>query len=454
MKIKSRGIAWIDGEWDAIPDIPSLSVIGLGKLGIPMAVCLARQGFHVIGADTNQNTVDTLNEGRSPIFEPGVGELLNEAGSRFVATSNIIAAVAGSDVSFVSFVVVPTPSDEDGWFSLKHVKAACTEIGMVLRKKPDFHVIVIVSTVMPGAMDEHIVPLLEKVSGKICGIDFGVCYSPEFIALGSVIRDYLNPDFVLIGESDEAAGDIVEEIYNQVTGDAPVVRMNFINAELAKLALNNYVTMKITFANSLAQMCERIPGANVDTVTQTIGLDHRIGARYLTGATPFGGPCFGRDVRALRALGQRIGGYFPLATIIDLVNKEQADHLRQLVERHLVEDGVVGILGLVYKPNTDVIEESPGATLAQELAGEGIKVAAYDPSGVEIQCARPIHLAKSAEDCIAMSDVVIITTMWDEFLGTEALFSNQAVIDCWRILDAQLLNESVTYIPVGIGLEK
>jgi len=454
MNIKSRGMAWIDGEWDAIPNIPSLSVIGLGKLGIPMAVCLARQGFHVIGADINQNTVDALNEGRSPIFEPGVGELLNEAGSRFVATSNIYAAVAGSDVSFVSFVVVPTPSDGDGWFSLEHIAAACQEIGKALRKMPDFHVVVIVSTVMPGAMDDHIVPLLEKVSGKVCGVDFGVCYSPEFIALGSVIQDYLNPDFVLIGESDESSGNIVEEIYNQVTDGVPVSRMNFVNAELAKLALNNYVTMKIAFANSLAQMCEKMPGANVDAVTQAIGQDRRIGTRYLTGATPFGGPCFGRDVRAMRALGQCLGGYFPLATIIDLINGEQMSHLQQLVEKHLAEEDVVGVLGLSYKPNTDVIEESPGAFLAAVLAMSGFKVAAYDPSGVEFRCVPPVYFAESLAACVKMSDVVVITTMWDEFLGTEALFNNQTVIDCWRILDAQLLDKSVTYIPFGVGLGK
>lgn len=451
MNIKSRGMAWIDGEWDAIPDIPSLSVIGLGKLGIPIAACLARQGFHVIGADINQNIVDELNEGRSPIFEPGVGELLNEAGNRFTATSNVYAAVAGSDVSFI---VVPTPSDDNDWFSLKHVKAACTEIGMALRQKPEFHVVVIVSTVMPSAMDEHIVPLLEKISGKICGVDFGVCYSPEFVALGSVIQNYLEPDFVLIGESDEVSGDIVEKIYNQVTGGVPVIRMTLVNAEIAKLALNNYVTMKITFANSLARLCEKIPGANVDTVTQAIGLDCRIGTRYLTGATPFGGPCFGRDVRALRAFGQHLGGYFPLVTIIDLVNKEQADHLQQLVESHLAEDGVVGILGLTYKPNTDVIEESPGAYLAAVLAQKGIGVAAYDPSGVKVQCTRPIYHAGSMEACVAMSDVVIIPTVWGEFYGIEAHFDNQVVIDCWRILDAQLLNENVTYVPLGVGAAK
>lgn len=451
MNIKSRGMAWIDGEWDAIPDIPSLSVIGLGKLGTPIAVCLARQGFHVIGADTNQITVDMLNEGRSPIFEPGVGELLREAGTRFVATTNICGAIAGSDVSFV---IVPTPSDDVGWFLLEYINAVCTEIGMVLRKKPEFHMVVIVSTVMPSAMDEHIVPLLEKISGKICGVDFGVCYSPELVALGSVIQNYLEPDFILIGESDEAAGDIVEAIYNQVTGGVPVIRMNFVNAEIAKLALNNYVTMKITFANSLARLCEKIPGANVDTVTQAIGLDHRIGTRYLTGATPFGGPCFGRDVRAMRALGRKIGGYFPLAPIIDELNREQMLHLQRLVRKHLPENGTVGILGLSYKPDTNVIEESPGAILASMLADEKIKVAAYDPSGVEIRCIPPIWFADSMRACIEIADVVIITTMWDEFHGTETLFNNQVVIDCWRILDAQLLDDSVTYVPVGVGAAK
>ena len=360
----------------------TLSVIGLGKLGAPMAACLAAKGFPVIGVDVDARKVDALNRAQAPVFEPGLPELLQVAKTRLKATQDIPTAVLNSEVTFV---VVPTPSEPDGSFSLRYVLQACEGIADALRKKSLWHLVVITSTISPGSMDNSIRPLLEEHSGKRSGIDFGLCYNPEFIALGSVIRDFLNPDFVLIGESDERSGQVLEGIYRQVCeNNPPVVRMNFINAELTKLAVNTFVTTKISFANMLARICEKLPGADVDVVTKALGLDSRIGTKYLKGAVSYGGPCFPRDNLALIATAQKVGAPADIAEATDRFNRWQVKWLADFVQEHLPEGGAVGILGLAYKPGTDVVEESVGLLLARELREQRVRVIAYDPAGIHI----------------------------------------------------------------------
>lgn len=246
-----------------------------------------------------------MNCGIAPIYEPGLQDLLNANQELLTGTNDYENAVMNSDVTFI---VVPTPTESNGDFSLHYVLEAAKNIGDVLRKKQDYHLMVLTSTVMPGAIDKELRPYLESRSGKKCGQDLGLCYNPEFIALGTVIRDFLNPDFILIGESDSHSGEILESLYKQVCeNDPPIARMCIINAELTKLAVNTYVTIKITFANMLARICERLPGADVDVVTSALGLDSRIGRKYLKGSIGYGGPCFPRDNGALKTLARSIG---------------------------------------------------------------------------------------------------------------------------------------------------
>ena len=268
-----------------------------------MAGCFASKGYPVVGIDVDPETVRLVNCGQAPVFEPGLSETLAAGKSRLSATQDYREAILNSEVTFV---VVPTPSDDHGGFSTKYVGQAAREIGRALREKVGYHLIVLTSTVLPGSTEYGVVPLLEQASGKSCGEGFGCCYNPEFIALGSVIHDFLNPDFVLIGESDPLAGQRLVAIYNDVCDNKPpVARMSIINAELAKISVNTFVTMKITFANMLAAICEQLPGGDIDTVTSTLGLDSRIGQRYLKGALGYGGPCFPRDNLALAYLARQ-----------------------------------------------------------------------------------------------------------------------------------------------------
>jgi UDPglucose 6-dehydrogenase len=436
---------------------PTLSIVGLGKLGAPMAACLAAKGFPVIGVDVDAQKVNAINNAQAPVFEPGLPELLQVAKTRLKATQDILTAVLNSEVTFV---VVPTPSEPDGSFSLRYVLQACEGIADALKRKPEWHLVVITSTISPGSMDTAIRPFLEERSGKRSGVDFGMCYNPEFIALGSVIRDFLNPDFVLIGESDERSGQVLEGIYRQVCeNDPPIVRMNFINAELTKLAVNTFVTTKISFANMLARICERLPGADVDVVTRALGLDSRIGAKYLKGAVSYGGPCFPRDNLALIATARKVGAPADIAEATDRFNRWQVKWLADFVQEHLPEGGAVGILGLAYKPGTDVVEESVGLLLARELREQRVRVIAYDPAGVENarrMLGDGVIFVNSPQACIDLSDIVVVATPWKEFHSLpgetwERHSPPRVVIDCWRVLRGLEGCGGVIYVPLGKG---
>jgi UDPglucose 6-dehydrogenase len=301
---------------------------------------------------------------------------------------------------------------------------------------------------------------LEDASGKTVGLDFGLCYSPEFIALGSVIRDFLDPDFLLIGESDERAGSTLADIYRKVVNnDAPVARLNFVNAELAKISVNTFVTTKIAFANMLARICERLPDASVDQVTSALGLDTRIGAKYLRGAISYGGPCFPRDNQALASLARSLDAPAYVAEATDATNRDGIEQLARMAIERLREGGTIGVLGLSYKPNTDVVEEAPGLLLAGALADLGIDVIAADPAGVVN--AGPVlgdrvRLTHSADECVVAADVVVITTAWQEFASIPVdTFGTgdhrKTIIDCWRILDEVSLSQVADYVPLGEG---
>ena len=343
---------------------------------------------------------------------------------------------------------------------MRYALPACESIGHALRAKTDFHLVCLTSTVMPRTTGGPIRSVLEQESGKHCGTDFGLCYSPEFIALGSVIRDFLNPDFCLIGESDRRSGDILEALYKRTWENNPAVaRMNFVNAEIAKLAVNTYVTTKISFANMLARVCEKLPGANVDTVTAALGLDSRIGPKYLKGAVSYGGPCFPRDNLAFAALARQIGAPADIAQVTDRFNRSQLVWLADVVERQIPDGGTVGILGLTYKPNTDVVDEAPGLLLANELASRGVRVTAYDTAGSS-NAARlldgKVSLAATAPECIQHSDVVVVATPWREFQTISAKrwarqYPPRTVIDCWRVLKDLEACDGVQYLGLGTG---
>ena len=434
----------------------SVSVVGLGKLGACMAACFAARGHIVTGVDCSISTIQLINSGKPPVFEPALAEKIAESSSRLKATEDYTEAMLNSDVTFV---VVPTPSEEHGGFSLQYVEKAVQQIGAVLRQKNEYHLVVLTSTVLPGSCEYSVLPILEEASGKRCGQHFGFCYHPEFIALGSVIRDFLNPDFILIGEADAASGDKLAAFYQNVCENhPPVARVSLINAELAKIAVNTFVTMKISFANTLAAICEQLPGGDVDEVVRAIGLDTRIGSRYLKGALGYGGPCFPRDNVALAYLARGLGLRAALAEATDEYNRTIVPRLVNRIESLSIQ-GTVAVLGMGYKPDTTVIEESQGLELARQLAARGLNVLVYDPRTLDNArqaLGDAVRYGASLEDCVRQADLLVLTTPDREFarLHTDScpLRPGQAVFDAWRILRGQFeSNGEVGYLPLGVA---
>jgi UDPglucose 6-dehydrogenase len=398
--------------------------------------------------------VAAIQQGHAPLKETGLEEMIQANRERLSATVNYEEAVLGTDATFI---IVPTPSDPDGTFSLRNVMIAAEKIGAALRKKQGWHLVVLSSTVMPGSTGGKLLPALEEYSGKKCGEGFGLCYNPEFIALGSVIRDMLNPDMILIGESDERSGEILERFYTGVCDSNPHIRrMNHVNAELTKISVNTFVTTKISYANMLAQVCETLPGADVDVVTSAIGCDSRIGQKYLKGALGYGGPCFPRDNLAFSALARANGVPPILAEATHQLNQSQAPRLAKWILARLPEGGTVGVMGLSYKPNTEVIEESQGLALAKHLLSVGVPVIVYDPAAMENaqpQLVGNVTFATSAADCARQADVLAITTPWAEFreISPEDFKRHGTVLDCWRMLDKDAVGAVAEYLALGFG---
>ncbi len=425
-----------------------------------MVAAIASRGFEVIGVDVNQKSVDAVNDGREPVQETDLEKYISENKERIRATMSHEEAILNSDMSFV---IVPTPSDEKGSFSLQYAAWAFKEIGKAIAKKDSYHNIILTSTVLPGATRFGLLPILEKESGKKCGKDFGLCYSPEFIALGSVIRDFLNPDFTLVGEFDEHCGSRLEEFYSQVMfGSAPCKRMSLENAELTKISVNTFVTTKITFANMLADLCERIPGGDVDVVTDALGTDSRIGRKYLTGAIGYGGPCFPRDNVALSYIARTLNSCADIAETTDRVNRSMAETITEKLRPAVKSGQTVAILGLAYKPSSHVVEESQGLFLGKALSEAGARVVAYDPLANESANAElngKIIILDSAKKCLEQADIVLITTADDEFKQLKATDFTSGekeitVYDFWRILKTELSGlEKIKYVPVGCSAD-
>lgn len=436
------------------------SIIGMGKLGASMAVAMAKRGCRVVGVDVNPEAIRKLNAGQSPVEETGVQELLDKYRRRILATPDVETAVRASEVTFI---VVATPSQADGAFSNHQLLPAVEKIGAALRGKRDFHIVVITCTVMPGTTDGVVRPLLEKSSGKRCGRDFALVYNPEFIALGSVVRDFLNPDFVLMGTREEKARKMMEAFYARVCENKPPIRcLTPTEAEIGKIALNCFCTMKISFANMLAELAENGPGVDARAISQAIGLDRRIGQNYLAPGLGFGGPCFPRDNVAFQTFARKQGIEVPLPAATQAVNRRQSDRVLARIKAILPRGGVVAVLGLSYKPCTPVVEESQALEIAVKVAGlKGFKVRVYDPQampGVRGRLPAEIRDCDSVQDCLTGADLMVLATPWPEFAAVKARdvkkwMRHPAVLDCWRCWSPGDGVKGIRYWATGLGGE-
>ena len=415
--------------------IQSASVCGLGKLGACIAATLAQRGFDVIGVDIDAGKVSRVNEGLAPVDEPLLAETIADGKARLRATVDHREVVATD----VTFFIPPSPSLPDGSFATEYLLKAMQPVAAALREAGKTgHIFVCSSTTTPGAVDSVLIPMIEKETGWTCGKEFGFCYNPEFIALGNVVNGLLEPDMVLIGESDKASGDALEGLYRRYNRNNPrIARMSIISAELTKISVNSYVTMKISFTNQLRMIADRFEKANIHDMLDAIGADSRIGTKYLRPGLSFGGPCFPRDNRLLAYTARQAGVQAPMAEATDLINEQTKLDLLQRIQRSVGKDDTVAVLGLSYKPDTYIVEESAGLFLAQSLKRAGHRVVVHDCAAAPSN-SPALHEFEIIGDLAALknrSDIKLaaVCCPWPQYRALK-FAADTTILDCWGVV--------------------
>lgn len=438
-----------------------ISIIGAGYVGLVAAACFTSRDFDVLISTNDPKKVRMINEGRAPFFEPELGELLMKAAKSGAlrAVSTRADAVLDSDVTFIC---VGTPTAAGGSIDLSFIYAVAEEIGRGLRKKKGYHTVVVRSTVVPGTTNK-VKDIIEKLSGKKAGKDFGICMCPEFLREGNAVYDTFNPDRVVIGEHDKKAGDVLEKLFRKFYKGkkVPILRMNTVSAEMVKYVSNSILATKVSFINEVANICEKLKDIDVYEVAKGVGLDRRVGPLFLEAGPGFGGSCFPKDVNAIRSFSRELG-YEPkiLSTVIS-VNEEQALHVVDLARSSLggLRGRRIAVLGLSFKPNTDDMREAPSVKIIRKLLAEGASVVAYDPiakNNAKKILQKTIEYANSVADCLNGADCCIVVTEWDEFKRVKPemlkMMRGRSIIDARRIWDAEELEKAgFRYIGIGLG---
>jgi len=351
-----------------------ISVLGLGYVGAVSAACLAQQGHEVIGVDSDQLKVDLINQGKTPIIEKDIGEMIERQVSenRLFATTDVEIAIRHSDMALVC---VGTPSLANGGIDLKYVRRVCEQIGAALRGHDGAPVIVLRSTLLPGSMHDVVIPTLEAHSGKRAGADFGVCINPEFLREGTAVYDYFNPPKTVIGELNPASGDLLAELYGRF--DAPLIRASIETVEMVKYADNSWHALKVGFANEIGNICKALEVDSyevMDIFCQDTKLN--LSPYYLKPGFAFGGSCLPKDLRALLYKAKALDLALPILSAILPSNTLQIEHgVRAIVDKGRKK---VGILGFSFKAGTDDLRESPVVELTERLIGKGYDLRIYD----------------------------------------------------------------------------
>ena len=351
-----------------------VSIFGLGYVGSVTAACLASKGHSVIGVDMSALKVEQLDAGQSPIVEPGLKELVDQAhrAGLLRATTDSSAAVMQTDISFLC---VGTPSLRSGKLDLGHVEPVCREIGRVLKNKSSFHLVVLRSTVLPGTAESIVVPALEQTSGKGLGEGFGVCVNPEFMREGSAIADFMEPSMTIIGSSDARHAGLLRELYSWTPGK--IFETSFRSAEMVKYVCNAWHAVKVAFANEVGTLAKELK-VDAESVTEIFTADNRlnISPAYLKPGFAFGGSCLPKDVRALNYRAKELDLDLPLFSSLMPSNDQ---HLQRAIQM-VLDTGKkkVAILGLSFKAATDDLRESPQVQLVKQLLGEGCAIRIWD----------------------------------------------------------------------------
>jgi len=431
----------------------NICVIGVGYVGLVAGTCLAESGNEVICADIDEEKINLLKQGKVPIYEPGLEELIerNLKEGRLSFTTDLDRAIQSSEVIFIA---VGTPSLPDGSADLSAVYQVARRIGKNLN---GYKIIVTKSTVPVGTGDE-----IEKIIKQESGSDdFDVVSNPEFMKEGAAVEDFMKPDRVIIGTDSERAFEIMEQIYEPfVRTENPIIRMDRRSAEMTKYTANAFLAAKISFINEMANICERV-GANIDSVRRGIGFDKRIGFQFLFPGVGYGGSCFPKDVNALIRTAQQNGFEAKILKAVQSVNLNQKQRLAERIRQHYGER-IKGLLfavwGLAFKPRTDDMREAPSIVIIKKILESGAKVRAYDPVAMENAkriFGKQISYGQNPYQTLEGASGLVIVTEWSEFRRPnfekiKQLLKEPVIFDGRNLFDPKKMKElGFDYYSIG-----
>ena len=428
----------------------NVSIVGSGYVGTTVAACLSNLGHEVTTIDINEDIVDAINDGEAPIHEPGLDELVAEYGGNRLQATTSYDAVRDTELTLLA---LPTPPNDDGSIDLQYMEAGAASVGEALAERDGSdapHLVVTKSTVIPRTTDERLAPAIAD-AGLERGTDFLVASNPEFQREGTAVQDFLNPDKLVVGVDDRRASTALEELYaplrDAAEGTVPVFETGIAEAEMIKYANNTFLAAKVSLINDIGNVCKEF-GVDAYEVAEAIGLDDRIGERFLRSGVGWGGSCFPKDTDAIIAAA-REQGYDPavLSAAVEL-NDAQPERLLGLLEDHVDVAGErIAVLGLAFKPGTDDIRNTRAVPVIEGLRERGAEVIAYDPVATENMRAKfpDIDYADSAAGALDGAAGAVIVTDWDEFAALDEAFDAMAdpvVVDGRRVVERR---DGITY---------
>ncbi len=450
-----------------------VSIVGAGYVGLITGVCLADKGHEVICVDKVPERIAMINNKHSPIYEPGLDELLERVIGKgtFVATLDMAWAINVSDITIVA---VGTPYREQG-IDLSQIEEVSKEIGLILREKESYHVVCIKSTVVPSTTDTYIANIIEKFSEKYVG-DFGLCMNPEFLREGNAIEDFMNPDRIVIGANDNKSFSAMKELYG-VFKDTPILRTNLRTAEMIKYTTNSLLALLISFSNEIANISEAIGNIDVQEVLTGVCFDKRLNPRinntlvnpgilaYLAAGCGFGGSCLPKDIKSLMAFSEKTGYVPEIIKATIKINEIQPVKFVQRMEREIgdLSNKKIAVLGLAFKPETDDIRESPSIKIIKRLIEKGADVFACDPVAVENAKrlkSLDVKYSRNYQDALKGADACVLVTKWKEYESIrpdefKQLMKTPVVFDGRRVYDKALFESSgIRYFGIGLVEER
>ena len=436
-------------------EIMNIGVIGLGFVGLSISSVLASKNYNVVGIDIDKQKCSDICDGVLPLFEPDLENTLRIGLKKKLTISNNFSLIKNCDMIFVT---VGTPQKSNGAIELSMIKKATTTIGQIIRKSKKNSIIFIKSTVVPGTAQNVILPILEKESGKKVNRDFGVISNPEFLQESNAIRDTKYPHAIVLGGEQSKYMKKAKMFFSKMHPNVPIVITNFQTAEMVKYANNSFLATKISFINQLSNICQNIPGTNIDDIAKIIGLDPRIGKLFLNAGPGYGGSCLPKDINALINFADKIGVKPTLLNAVEKINHEQINNIVSLMKKILgnITSKRITILGTAFKPNTDDIRDSKSIELIKKLLKNKAKITIHDPKAIENTqkiFGEKILYAKSIADALNKSQCVIIMTHCKQYdtLNNNSIkhMNKKIIIDCRRVLAKKELDAE--YYAIGIG---